>query len=66
MDRANVFTYRGLGSTTTQTQHLEGIRRMDLYKQWFLETVMQVGMMNTVVVMQSEDVKPMYRDDAPP
>jgi len=39
---------------------------MDVYKAWFLENVMQVGKMNTFVVMQSEDVKPLYRDDAPP
>lgn len=47
-------------------QHEQSMRRMNLYKHSFLQTVMQVGKLNTFVVMQSEDVKPMYRDDTPP
>jgi len=42
------------------------MRRLDIYAQWWLDTVLEVGTKNTVVVMQSEDVKPNYRDDAPP
>ena len=40
--------------------------RMNVYKEWFLNTVMQVGKRNTLVVMQSEDVEPKYREDDPP
>lgn len=39
---------------------------MKIYESWFLSTVLRVGSFNTLVVMQSEDVKPNYRDDPPP
>ncbi len=42
------------------------MRRMDVYKQWFLKVVMQSGVKNCFVVMQSEDVTPKHRDDPPP
>ncbi len=55
-----------IGSTATKEQHEEAMRRMDVYKQWFLKVVMQSGVKNCFVVMQSEDVTPKYRDDPPP
>jgi hypothetical protein len=45
------------GSKITREQYEEGMRRMNVYKHWFVKTVMQVGKFNTFVVMQSEDVK---------
>lgn len=42
------------------------MQRMKVYKDWVLETLLQVGKRNTFVVMQSEDVIPKYRDDPPP
>ena len=42
------------------------MRRMDIYKDWFLNVVMQVGQRTTFVVTQSEDVGLKYRDDPPP
>jgi hypothetical protein len=38
----------------------------DVYAKWWLDTLLEVGKKDTLVVMQSEDVKPNYRDDAPP
>ena len=55
-----------VGSTISNEVHEEAMRRMDVYKNWFLNVVMQVGEMGTFVVMQSEDVSPKYRDDPPP
>lgn len=55
-----------IGSTATKEQHEEAMRRMDVYKQWFLKDVVQSGVKNCSVVMQSEDVTPKYRDDPPP
>ena len=46
--------------------HEEAMRRMDVYKTWFLKVVMQMEKTNTFIVMQSEDVSPKYRDDPPP
>ena len=42
------------------------MRRLDVYRRWFLEHVMEAGKKSTLLVMQSEDVKPNYRDDPPP
>ena len=55
-----------IGSTVTKEEHEESMRRIDVYKQWFLEEVMQVGVKNSLVIMQNEDVEPKYRDDPPP
>lgn len=42
------------------------MQRMHVYEQWFLKEVMQVEKFNSFLMSQSEDVKPMYRDDLPP
>ena len=55
-----------IGSSVTREEHEESMRRMDVYKEWFLDEVMHVGETNCFVVMQSEDVQPRYRDDPPP
>ncbi|KAF2033333.1 hypothetical protein EK21DRAFT_109130 [Setomelanomma holmii] len=55
-----------VGKQYSKEQFDEGIRRLDIYKQWWLETILEMWSKDTVVVMQSEDVKPSYRDDAPP
>ncbi|KAL8833573.1 MAG: hypothetical protein Q9170_004188 [Blastenia crenularia] len=55
-----------IGSKISIEEHEEAMRRMSVYKEWFLNTVMEVGKRNSFVVMQSEDVVPRYRDDPPP
>lgn len=55
-----------VGSKVSREEHEEAMRRMDVYKDWFSETIMQVGKSNSFVVMQSEDVIPKYRDDPGP
>ena len=55
-----------VGSKISSEAQEEAMRRMDVYKEWFLNVVMQVGEAYTFVVMQSEDVTPKYRDDPPP
>ncbi|KAH8588310.1 amidase signature domain-containing protein [Bisporella sp. PMI_857] len=55
-----------IGKQFTAEQYEEGMRRMKVYEEWFLKIVMRVGTANTLVVMQSEDVQPNYRDDPPP
>jgi hypothetical protein len=57
---------RSVGKEYTQEQFNEGMRCFDVYAKWWLDTVLEVGKKDTLVVMQSEDVKPNYRDDAPP
>lgn len=55
-----------VGRTVTKEAYVEATRRMDIYKQWFLDAVMQSDIRNALVIMQSEDVSPKYRDDPPP
>jgi hypothetical protein len=42
------------------------MRRINVYGDWFLKTILKMGSKNTNFVCQSEDVKPNYRDDRPP
>lgn len=55
-----------MGSKISREEHEEAMRCMNVYKDWFLDKVMQVGKKHSFVVMQSEDVIPRYRDDPPP
>ena len=57
---------RRVGKQCTHEQHDEGMHRIKVYGDWFLNTVMQIGKKNTYVIIQSEDVRPNYRDDPPP
>lgn len=55
-----------VGSIVTKEEHEESMRRMTVYKQWFFDVVMQVGVKDSFVIMQSEDVELKYKDDPPP
>jgi hypothetical protein len=39
--------------------------RMEVYKNWFLEHIMQVGKQNTLLVLPITTQSPDYRDVAP-
>jgi len=62
----SAYRFRNIGKKYTQEQFNEGIRRLDIYKQWWLDSILEIKEADTLVVMQSEDVKPNYRDDKPP
>ncbi|KAF2229188.1 amidase signature enzyme, partial [Viridothelium virens] len=55
-----------IGASISKEEHEEGLHRLEVYKRWFLDRGMEVGKKNTLVIMQSEDVKPNYRDDQHP
>lgn len=57
---------RKLGKAITAGEHEDAMQLMDVYEQWFLKEVMQVEKFNSFLMSQSEDVKPMCRDDLPP
>ena len=42
------------------------MKRMEVYREWLSIVVMKVGERRTLVITQSEDVKPNYRDKPPP
>ena len=62
----NDLLFRKIGKAITAEKHEDAMQRMRVYEQWFLEEVMQVGKFSSFLMSQSEDVKPMYRDDMPP
>jgi hypothetical protein len=42
------------------------MERMRVYEEWFLKEILQVGSSRTLVVTQSEAVRPNYRDTVAP
>jgi hypothetical protein len=57
---------RIVGKEYTKERFSKGICRLDIYKQWWFDCILEIPENDTLVVMQSEDVKSNYRDDAPP
>ena len=57
---------RAVGSTITHQQHEQSMHRMDVYRRWFLRTVMQVDRKYCLVVIPNEEMKPRSRDSLPP
>lgn len=55
---------RDISKEISQVDHDEGMKRLDVFKRWFLETVMEQGRKNTIVVIPIEDMAPRYRDRA--
>lgn len=54
------------GRLITNQQHQQSMHRMNVYKQWFLDTVMQVDSKYCLVVIPTEPVTPTSRDSLPP
>ena len=59
-----VLVDRDLASKITQEQRDEAIRRLEVYRQWFLREVMQAKKYNTIVIIPIENISPRYRDEA--
>lgn len=58
-------SYRELSSEITQEESDVASDRLEVYRKWFMEHVMQEGRMDTVVLIPIEDISPRYRDDPP-
>ena len=54
------------GSNVSRLDHEEAMRRMNIYRQWLLDVVLQMKTRSCYIIMQNEDVKPVYRDDPAP
>lgn len=54
-----------LGRKVTQEQHQEGLRRLEVYKSWFLKEVMGGPEKNSILVMPISEGVPNYRDHPP-
>ena len=54
-----------LGRQVTQKQHQEGLRRLEVYKSWFLTKIMGGPEKHSIVVMPISEGVPNYRDQPP-
>lgn len=39
------------------------LKRLDVYKQWFLQEVMKTKEQNTLIIIPIEEISPRYRDE---
>lgn len=52
------------GAAVTEAQHMEGLRRLDVYRSWLLDVVFKTS--TTLVVLPISPVEPHYRDEVTP
>lgn len=57
--------FRELASKITRSERDDAMVRLEVYKDWFLDTVMKQGSKDTLVLIPIENISPRYRDDAP-
>ena len=55
-----------IGKQVTSAQYEEGIRRLAIYKEWFLKTVMRSAEFQSLLLLPIDSVQPNYRDSPPP
>ncbi|KAM6478094.1 amidase signature domain-containing protein [Trichoderma sp. SZMC 28011] len=54
-----------VGKHTSLGERDEGFRRIEVYRQWFQQTILTGDHTNAIIVMPLEDAAPRYRDDVP-
>ncbi|KAK4201320.1 amidase signature domain-containing protein [Triangularia verruculosa] len=52
-----------LSSKITTEARDEAVRRLEVYRQWFTEHVLQEGKRDTIVLIPIENISPRYRDE---
>ena len=55
---------RDLSAKITKAERDSAIARLDVYRKWFFQEVMQVNKHASIVVVPIENISPRYRDDA--
>lgn len=60
-----LIAHRDLARQISAADHAEAMERLEIYKTWFLETIMSSYSHNTFVVLPIADAQPHYRDDLP-
>lgn len=56
---------RDAGKNTSLYNRNDGFKRIEVYRQWFQQTILTGDHTNAIIVMPLEDAKPRYRDDVP-
>jgi hypothetical protein len=59
------YTYRELSSRIREDANVEALKRLEVYKEWFLNVVMKTEQRNTLVIIPIEEISPRYRDELP-
>ncbi|PSN70640.1 amidase signature enzyme [Corynespora cassiicola Philippines] len=54
-----------LSSCISSKAHLEAMRRLEVYKDWFNEAIMKPDRRRTLVLLPIEEIAPRYRDEMP-
>lgn len=62
--RTHYHTVRDLSANITQAERDIAISRLDVYRKWFCQEVMQVEKHDSIVIIPIENISPRYRDDA--
>lgn len=57
--------HSNLARDITASEHAEAVRRLEVYREWFLETIMNSRSHNTLILLPIADAQPRYRDDPP-
>ena len=58
--------HREVSRLITKDERDIAVERLDVYKEWFLKTVMRTGKYDSVVIIPIEEISPRYRDEPPP
>ncbi|KAF2108478.1 amidase signature domain-containing protein [Lophiotrema nucula] len=53
-----------LSSHITAEANVEALKRLEVYKKWFMEAIMKPEERTTLILIPIEEISPRYRDDA--
>jgi hypothetical protein len=56
---------RNLEKSITQSERDEAIRKVNVYKKWFLQEILHEGTRNSFIILPIPEVAPNYRDTQP-
>ena len=62
--RAHYHVIRDLSAKITKAERDTAIARLEVYRKWFSQEVMQVEKRNSIVIIPIENISPRYRDEA--
>ena len=62
--RLDSLSTRDLSAKIIKAERDSAIARIDVYRKWFFQEVMQVDKHASIVVIPIENISPRYRDDA--
>jgi Asp-tRNA(Asn)/Glu-tRNA(Gln) amidotransferase A subunit family amidase len=61
----SAYFHRELSSHITKEANSEASKRLEVYKNWFLNVVMKFHFQTALVIIPIEEISPRYRDEVP-